>query len=270
MAKHYSKFLLQNRSIAGRKFDVVAKADADETDIWLYDAIASDDEEAQWWGGTSPRAFAKELQGIKSGTINLRINSPGGSVFGARAMASALERTHARVVAHVDGLAASAASLLAASADEVVMHDGAMLMIHDPWGFSVGNAQDMREQAELLDKVAGTLAQTYAKRAGKTVDEAREWMRAETWFDADEALAAGLADRIADAAQAEAESPVWNLSAFVGAHKQARAEQPQQPDSVVAQEEPQPQPDAAQLAHRERQHQRLAFLNRCNAQHTGE
>lgn len=268
MANPYFKFLLQNRSVSGRKFDVVAKDDASETDIWLYDAIAADDEEAQWFGGTSPRAFAKELQGIKSSTINLRINSPGGSVFGARAMASALERTNARVIVHVDGLAASAASLLAASADEVVMQDGSMLMIHDPWGFSVGNAQDMREQADLLDKVAGTLAQTYAARAGNTVEQARDWMRAETWFDAEEAIAAGLADRIAGAAQAEA--PVWNLSAFVGAHKRARAAQPQQPNSAVAQEEPQPQPDAAQTAHRERQHQRLAFLNRCNAQHHGE
>jgi ATP-dependent Clp protease protease subunit len=219
--KHLLKLLADNRQAPAKRFEVVAKGE--EAEVFLYDAIVSTEAEAEWFGGVAPESFVKALRAIDAKTINLRINSPGGSVFAARAIEQALRDHPAKVVAHIDGLAASAATFIAMAADEVVMGKGALFMIHKAWTGMYGNADDMRSEADLLDKIDGTLADTYAARSGKSADEVAAWMAAETWFTADEAVAAGFADRVAESTSAKNE---WNLSAYAKAPQSASASEP--------------------------------------------
>jgi ATP-dependent Clp protease protease subunit len=222
--KHLAKLLADNRRVPGRRFDV--KASADEADVYLYDAIVDDEATAEWWGGVAPESFVKALSEIDAAVINLRINSPGGSVFAARAIEQALREHPARVVAHIDGLAASAATFVAMAADEVVMNKGALFMIHRAWTIAYGNADDLVATAELLEKIDGTLVQTYVDRTGKEAGQVADWMKAETWFTAQEAVDAGFADRIAETA---AKAQAWNLSAYAHAPKAPATEKPATP-----------------------------------------
>lgn len=144
--------------------------------------------------------------------IHLRINSPGGDVFDARAIATAIAQHPSKVVAHVDGVAASAATYIAVAAAEVEMAQGAFFMVHRAWTLAMGNSGDMREAADLLDKIDGTLVRDYARKTGKPVAEIEAWMEAETWFGADEALEAGFVDRVAEADSKAAAA--WDLGAY--------------------------------------------------------
>ncbi|WP_296228580.1 head maturation protease, ClpP-related [Ralstonia sp. UBA689] len=207
--------LLSDNCAAARVFNVVASGD-NEVTVYLYDYIVSDD----WWGGVSATTFVKELAGITADVIHLRVNSPGGDVFAARAMETALRGHSAKVIAHVDGLAASAASFLIMAADEIEISDGGFLMIHKAWTALWGNADDLRSEADLLDKIDATLVRTYGQRSGQSVDDISAWMAAETWFGADEAVEKGFADRKADAtAQPSAKASAWNLQAYSNAPK---------------------------------------------------
>jgi ATP-dependent Clp protease protease subunit len=190
---------------------------AESNTIWLYDVIASNEEEAYWWGGISPKEFISALSET-TGPVTLRINSPGGSVFGAQAMVAAM-RSHAHpITARIDSLAASAASVIAANCAKTVMVPGSMLMIHRAWGFSIGNCEEMRATADLLDKIDGLIADAYAARAGDKGNKDRfaELMAAETWFTPEEAMGAGLADEIAEENTQRPQNR-WDLSAFLAA-----------------------------------------------------
>ncbi|WP_250501964.1 head maturation protease, ClpP-related [Caballeronia sp. AZ7_KS35] len=224
----------------------------DETTIYIYDAIVADDETAAWWGGVSAQSLVPEIRAIKSGTVHLRINSPGGDVFAAQAIVAAIRDTGAKVIAHIDGVAASAATVIASAAEEVVMSDGAMYMIHCAWTVAIGNAEDLTSTAALLDKTDGVIAGQYAKRSGKSADEMKAAMSAETWYTAQEAVDVGLADRIAENAPRAQAS--WDLSAYANAPKpKAAAPAPEPIDAITAE-------------HRERQQQRMRMLNRINHQ----
>lgn len=207
------QLLADNRQVPQRAFTVRAAAAADEAEILLYDTIVDSALEAEWWGGVAPEPFVKALREIDASTIHLRINSPGGSVFAARAMETALREHKARIVVHIDALAASAASVLAMAGDEIIMSKGAMMMIHNAWTITWGNAAELKATAALLDKIDGTLVETYADRSGTSAADIRAWMAAETWFTAQEAIDAGLADKVAEAGSAAAQAR-WNLEAF--------------------------------------------------------
>lgn len=194
-----------------------AVKNGDEATVYLYDAIVSSQDEAEWFGGVAPKAFIDELKAIDASTIHLRINSPGGSVFAARAMEQAMREHPARIVAHVDGYSASAASFLMMAADEIVMSPGAMVMIHKAWTGMWGNANDLRKEADLLDKIDGTLVDTYSARTAQDPSAIADWMAAETWFTAEEAVANGFADRVSET-KAKAEKQ-WDLSAYANAPK---------------------------------------------------
>lgn len=168
------------------------------TVLRMYEPIDS-------WGGdwgVSAREFLSVLDGITTPSIRLHINSPGGEVYEAIAVLNALRSHPARVTAVVDGLAASAASFIAAGADELVMGRNTELMIHDAWGIGMGPAATMRELADRLDHVSDNIASIYAAKAGTPAEDWRAAMLAETWYSADEAVAAGLADSVAEAAPA--------------------------------------------------------------------
>lgn len=177
----------------------------------LYDPIDS-------WGGdwgVSAKEFAAALAVLPAevNEIRLHINSPGGEVFEAVAILNQLRQHSARVVAIVDGIAASAASFLAVGVDELVMGRNTQLMIHDAWGLCVGNAGDMRGIAELLDRLSDNIADVYAAKAGGTVDAWRAAMLAESWYSADEAVAAGLADSV-DGGDEVQPKDAFDLSVF--------------------------------------------------------
>lgn len=235
------KLLISNRGTAGRRIDVRAGAAPGEAEVFLYDAIVADELEAEWMGGVAPQQFVPMLRDLQARTIHLRINSPGGSVFAARAIEQALREHPARIVAHIDGLAASAATFIAMAADEIIIAPGSLFMIHNAWGAAMGNAADMLDMATLLEKIDGTLVHTYAARTGQSAEQLRGWMAAETWFDADEAVAAKFADRIADdGAAPQAGAIAWDLSAYAHAPERAITSAPAAPT------EPEPQPiDAA-------------------------
>ncbi|WP_445005472.1 ClpP-like prohead protease/major capsid protein fusion protein [Halomonas mongoliensis] len=142
--------------------------------------------------------------------ITVAINSPGGNVTDALAIYAALRAYKGKVTARVEGLAASAATLVMLGAEEIVMAERALLMVHDPWTGAVGNAEEMRKVAAALDIHADTMAELYADRTGKDRGEVEAIMQAETWFSAEEAVAAGFAHRI----EGQAEKPRLTAAAM--------------------------------------------------------
>ena len=185
----------------------------------LYDPV---DSYGEFWG-VSAKEFAQALDDLPSNIteIRLHINSPGGDVFDGVAIVNALRAHSARVVVVVDGIAASAASFIAASADETIMAPNSELMIHDAWGLCVGNAAEMKQMAEMLDHISDNIASIYAAKAGGTVAEWRAAMAKETWYSADEAVAAGLADTASKAEPLAATQNRHDLSIFTYAGRAA-------------------------------------------------
>jgi ATP-dependent Clp endopeptidase proteolytic subunit ClpP len=172
------------------------RGDDSTVDIRLYDVIDS-------WGGPwgiSAREFAEVLDDLPESVTEIRllINSPGGEVTEGVAILNLLRSHKARVVGVVEGLAASAASFIAAGCDELIVMPNSEMMVHEAWGLCVGNAADMRQLADLLDHLGDNIASIYAAKAGGTVEEWRAIMAVETWFSAEEAVEAGLADRVGD------------------------------------------------------------------------
>jgi ATP-dependent Clp protease, protease subunit len=181
----------------------IQNAASDDATIYLYDQIA--------WFAVSADQFVKDLAKVSASTIHLHVNSPGGDVFDGIAMYNALLRHPARIVTHVDGLAASAASVVALAGDEIRIAQGGFVMIHNAWGGVIGNAGEMRKTADVLDQIDGSLASLYAGRMAIDKDEAKALMDAETWFSAEDAVAKGFADVVEDRAAVEASC---DLSAF--------------------------------------------------------
>lgn len=159
-----------------------------EVDVYLYDEIS------MW--GIEAEQFIRDLNGITAEIINLRINSPGGDVFDGAAIFNALERHSAKVITHIDGLAASMASIVALAGDEVRMAENAFFMIHHPWCLCIGNAEDMKKTAEILDKLGDSSIRTYVRKSGQSEKQIRSWLDEETWFSAEEAKDAGFITEI--------------------------------------------------------------------------
>jgi ATP-dependent protease ClpP protease subunit/phage head maturation protease len=148
--------------------------------------------------GVSAQQFAEDLQEITADTITLRINSPGGSVWDARAIANSLRHHPARVLGYVDGMCASAATIVAMAADELTVMPGGEMMIHDASALEDGNPRDHEQVATFLHRESDEEARNYAAKAGGDPQEWRERMTSETWLFGDEAVALGLADKVGD------------------------------------------------------------------------
>lgn len=168
-------------------FDIKAKAEA-EADVFLYDEIGG--------FGVNARDFISQIRASGAKKINLRINSPGGSVFDGLAIYNFLKEQD--VTVQVDGLAASIASIIAMAGKEVRIASNGFLMIHNPWGGAMGDSEEMRQTADLLDKIRDSLVGTYAKKTGKDSETIKRWMDEETWFSAEEAKENGFVDTITD------------------------------------------------------------------------
>jgi len=217
---------------------VRAEAPSTQTDktgsvlLRLYDPI--DSYGGPW--GVSAKEFAAVLDGIGTDVpqIDLHINSPGGEVWDALAILNLLRQHPAKVVVTVDGLAASAASLIAMAGDEIVMAENSELMIHDPFGICVGDATDMAKMAADLAHEGDNLARAYAGKAGGTVQDWRALMLAETWYSAQEAVDAGLADRVAKAKPADVTAAKARFDLTIFAHAgRAQAPAPQTPAALA-------------------------------------
>lgn len=240
------KLLASNK--ARGSFKIEAKQDATEATIYLYDMIVDSDLEAEWWGGVSPQAFIKALKDVTAPIIHLRVNSPGGSVFAARAIEQAIREHSSTVVAHVDGLAASAASFLIMAADSIEMAPGSFLMIHKAWTLAYGNADDLTKTSELLTQIDASLAKTYATRSGQNAEEIAQWMADETWIEADRAVGLGFADKVSETT-AKARAANWDMSAFKNAPKpEKNGANPAKPETNPAQPDNSAQQAAAQAA----------------------
>jgi ATP-dependent protease ClpP protease subunit len=174
--------------IEGRPNLRIEAHDDAPTDLLLYDEIG--------WFGINAQDVAEVLAGV-TGDLNVRINSPGGSAFDGIAIYNLLADHDGRVTVTVDGLAASAASFIAQAGDWLVMNRASQMMIHCGSGLCLGNAQDMAEMVEMLNRLDDTLAGIYADRAGGDVEGWLSAMRAETWYSAAEAVDAKLADEMA-------------------------------------------------------------------------
>ncbi len=174
-------------------FEIINKAD--KAEIWIYEQIGED-----FWtgGGITAKSFQKELSGIKASQIDLHINSPGGEVFDGITIYNLIKQHPANVTTYIDGLAASIASVIALAGDSVIMAENALYMIHNPWGFAMGDATEMRKTADLLDKVAGSLVTAYTSKTGKPDDDIQTLLDAETWMTAQEAKDAGFIDEISE------------------------------------------------------------------------
>lgn len=166
----------------------------ERAEVFIYGVIGSDWDE----GDVTAAGFVKDLRNITAPSIDLHLNSPGGLVFDGIAIYSALVNHPATVDVYVDGIAASAASFVAMAGDSIVMEKPARMFIHDAQGIAMGNAELMRDMAQVLDETSDTIAGIYADHTGGTVEDWRTAMRAETWYSAAGAVEAGLADRVAN------------------------------------------------------------------------
>ncbi|KVT76143.1 peptidase S14 [Burkholderia territorii] len=172
-------------------WDIRAQANAaGEVEIRIYNEIG-------FWG-TDAQTFVTQLDAAaaNASTIVVAINSMGGDVFDAFAIYNALRRHAGKVKVRVDGVAASAASLIAMAGDEIVMPENALLMIHNAHTVTAGEAKDLRRIADLLDNAGDGILAAYAAKSGQSIDEIRAMMDAETWLTATQAKEKGFCDTI--------------------------------------------------------------------------
>jgi ATP-dependent protease ClpP protease subunit len=222
----------EQRTPTGRTWYTIRNAagSGGPAEIYLYDMIGG-------WGITA-QDFVDELRQVTGNAIDLHVNCEGGEVFDGIAIFAALAQHPATVTAYVDGLAASAASFIVQAGDDRVMGRHARMMIHDAHALCIGNAADMRDTANLLDDLSGEIASIYAERSGR--GDTATWRQAMTagmdgtWYNAQAAVDAGLADRVAESTTPGDRAPVV-----------PRAQQTPPADSPAEQEPLVPEPDPA-------------------------
>lgn len=182
--------------------------------IYLYGTIGED-----WWDDNAVSAgeFVKQLNAFGGEPVDIFVNSSGGSAFDGSAIYSAISRYSGKVTAHIDGLAASAASFCILSADEVIVSPSAMVMIHNAWTYAVGNAVELREMADSLEKLDETITGIYERKTGMSAEEIAALMRAETWMTAEEAIEMGFADTLVETAPVAANVNVRMFAMFKNA-----------------------------------------------------
>lgn len=185
------------------------KAKATRAELLIYGDIGD-----SWYEEESndAKSVVKAID-ANSGPIDVRINSFGGSVADGLAIFNALRRYSGEIVTHIDGVAYSIASLIAMGGDEIRMASNSMLMIHAPWGITIGNAPEMREMADILDKHAEAMTASYLRDEGPDAETVRGWLHdgADHYFTAVEAVDLGLVDTVTDS------QPVFEIAAALRA-----------------------------------------------------
>lgn len=185
----------------------------EESEIILYDVIG--------WPFNDAGEFVRALAGIDSKKITVRINSPGGDVWDAMAIYNALQSHKGKVVTRIESLAASAASFIALAGKEVQAYSNSMMMIHEPWVLAAGNQYDLREAADVLEKINGNMVDIYAGNSSIGKREIRDMLRETRYFTAKEAKEKGFVDTIIDGKAAKAQ---FDLSMFANVPEGLTAE----------------------------------------------
>jgi ATP-dependent Clp protease protease subunit len=174
----------------------ISETENDTAEISLYDEIGG--------FGVGAKQFLGELSRLKGKHLHLRINSPGGSVVEGTAIFNALRRHQGGVTVHIDALAASMASVIAMAGMPVYMADNALLMVHNPWTITAGDSDELRKEADLLDKLKASIRNAYQRKTGLPEDQLQDMMDAETWLDSVDAVALGFVDAIEEGVAAAA------------------------------------------------------------------
>ena len=218
-------------------YSMQALAAPNAAEISIYDEIGM-------WGVTAKQFISdlKALGDVKDITVS--INSPGGSVFDGLAIYNVLRASGANITVKVMGIAASIASIIAMAGKKIVMPENSFMMIHNPLNVVKGNADDMREMADILDKVGSSLVATYVARTGKSEEEVKALMDAETLMTATEAKEFGFADEVIPAVEAKAAFEVDRLPENVRALFLAQQPEPvpeSTPEPETQEAEPAPQ-----------------------------
>lgn len=175
------------------KFKAEASGDLE---IELYDVIG-------FWG-TTAKDFSARLKAAKGKNVTLRINSPGGSITDGTAIYNLLKQHNGKVTAHIDGMAASMAGVIAMAASHIIMPENSLIMIHNPSVVGEGESEDLRKMADLLDKMKENLISAYEAKSGQSRKTIGEWMDEESWFTAAECLDLGLCDEVIEMMEAAA------------------------------------------------------------------
>jgi len=179
--------ILRETKMPNKTWYAMAQKGAGNAEIMIYDEIGA-------WG-ISAKQFAADLKGLGTvRNIDLRINSPGGSVFDGMAIYNLIKQHEAQVTVYVDGLAASMASVIAMAGDIVVAPANSLMMVHNPWTLAIGDAKELRDNADLLDKIRTAMVSAYTSKTGLGEEEIILLMDEETWLTGEEAVEKGFAD----------------------------------------------------------------------------
>ena len=175
----------------------VKAAESGDASISIYDAIGE-----SWDGaGVTSKRIGAALRAIGENPVTVNVNSPGGDFFEGVAIYNLLREHKAKVTVRVMGLAASAASIIAMAGDEILMGDGAFLMIHNAWAVAIGNRHDMAQAAQHLEPFDAAMASVYASRTGMSVAEVSTLMDKETWINSAQAVEDGFATGVLERAE---------------------------------------------------------------------
>lgn len=164
-----------------------------ESKIYFYDVVGAD-----FFGGITDGDFKKGLDSLGGKDVQIHVNSPGGDVWTGLAIYNLIKAYPGKTTVIVDALAASAASYFPMAADEILMHENSLMMIHAPMSFAFGNSVQMMEMAEVLDKHADAMSKAYESRSGKSAEEITEIFNKEVWYTASETVDNGFADSVID------------------------------------------------------------------------
>ena len=165
----------------------------DEAELMIYGVVGED----KYWSDVTSKQFAKDLKALgKRAQLTVKLNSPGGNVFTGVAIYNQLKQNSARITAVVEGLAASAASVIAMAGDDIVMLPGSIMVIHNPWTFAAGDHNDLRDEADKLEKIRDAVLPIYTERTGLDAKELQQMLDDETYMVAEEAVDLGFADRV--------------------------------------------------------------------------
>lgn len=180
-------------NIQGKATDAVAE-------VYIFDEIGA--------YGITAQDFIAEMKEYKDTPVNLRINCIGGDVFDGMAMYNIIKKREAKTTAYIEGIAASMGSVIALAADQVVMAENSLFMIHNAWGGAMGEAEDMRKTASVLEKISGEIASIYKRKTALSLDRITDMMDEETWLNAEEAYELGFVDTISDSIKVAAKYDV--------------------------------------------------------------
>lgn len=184
-------------------YEVKAQAD-DAAEIMIYDVIG--------WPFNDASELVRHIAGLKGKAIKVRLNTPGGDVFDGMAIFNALKAHDGKVTVVIESLAASMGSIIALAGAEVQAYSNSMMMIHEPWGYVAGNQYELRDIADVLEKMSANMIDIYASESNVGKRDVKAMMKAETWMTAKEAKEKGFIDTVLESGKAA--KAQFDLSVF--------------------------------------------------------